>query len=101
MDPVRCFRCIGRSREPFRAVLNRRTGCDLGLEGPCGRPVPLTDQVHELMQLWRGGDQGKVNGCIDERGLQRNALFAQILQALSNHIASRSEVRSLQYRLFV
>ena len=83
-----------------------------------GRPVPLIDPVHKLMQLWRGGDQGKVNGYIDERGLQRNALFAQLLQALielaesgseersilealSNHIASRSEVRSLQYRLFV
>ena len=82
------------------------------------RAVPLIDPVHKLKQLWRGGDQGKVNGYIDERGLQRNALFAQILQdlielaeagseersileALSNHIASRSEVSSLQYRLFV
>jgi len=97
---------------------NRRTGRNLGVEGPGGRPVPLIDQVHKLMQLWRGGDQGKVNGYIDERGLQRNALFAQILQALieladagsdersilealSNHMASRSEVSSLQYRLFV
>ena len=97
---------------------NRRTGRNLGVEGPGGRPVPLIDQVHKLMQLWRGGEQGKVNGYIDERGLQRNALFAQILQALieladagseersilealSNHIASRSEVSSLQYRLFV
>ena len=35
------------------------------------------------MQLWRGGDQGKVNSYLDERGLQRNALFAQILQALT------------------
>jgi adenine-specific DNA methylase len=61
---------------------NRRTGRNLGLEGAGGRPVPLIDQVHKLMQLWRGGDQGKVNGYIDERGLQRNALFAQLLQAL-------------------
>lgn len=97
---------------------NRRMGRNLGIEGAGGRPVPLIDQVHKLMQLWRGGDQGKVNGYIDERGLQRNALFAQILQALielaeagseersilealSNHIASRSDVSSLQYRLFV
>ena len=97
---------------------NRRTGRNLGVEGPGRGPVPLIDQVHKLMQLWRGGDQGKVNSYIDERGLQRNALFAQILQALieladarseersilealSNHIASRSEVSSLQYRLFV
>ena len=97
---------------------HRRTGRNLGLQGAGGRPVPLIDQVHKLMQLWRGGDQGKVNSYLDERGLQRDALFAQILQALielaeagseersilealSNHIGSRSEVSSLQYRLFV
>ena len=97
---------------------NRRTGRNLGLQGAGGRPVPLIDQVHKLMQLWRGGDQGKVNSYLDERGLQRNALFAQILQALielaeagseersilealSNHVVSRGEVSFLQYRLFV
>ena len=95
---------------------NRRTGRNLGLEGSAGRPVPLIDQVHKLMHLWRGGDQGKVNNYLDERGLQRNALFAQILQALielaeagseersllealSNHLASRDTVSSLQPRL--
>ena len=89
---------------------NRRTGRNLGVEGPGGRPVPLIDQVHKLMQLWRGGDQGKVNSYIDERGLQRNALFVQILQALieladagsgersilealSNHVKNRERVR--------
>ena len=97
---------------------NRRTGRNLGLQDAGVRPAPLIDQVHKLMQLWRGGDQSKVNGYLDERGLQRNALFAQILQALielaeagseersvlealSNHIASRSEVSSLQYRFFI
>ena len=95
---------------------NRRTGRNLGLEGSAGRPLPLIDQVHKLMHLWRGGDQGKVNNYLDERGLQRNALFAQILQALielaevgseersllealSNHLASRDTVSSLQPKL--
>ena len=95
---------------------NRRTGRNLGLQGAGGRPVPLIDQVHKLMHLWRGGDQGKVNNYLDERGLPRNALFAQILQALielaeagseersilealSNHVASRDSVGSLQPRL--
>ena len=95
---------------------NRRTGRNLGLQGAGGRPVPLIDQVHKLMHLWRGGDQGKVNNYLDERGLQRNTLFAQILQALielaeagseersllealSNHVASRDSVGSLQPRL--
>ena len=74
---------------------NRRTGRNLGLEGPGGRPVPLIDQVHKLMQLWRGGDQGKVNSYIDERGLQRNAIFAQILQALIELAEAGSEERSI------
>ena len=74
---------------------NRRTGRNLGVEGPGGRPVPLIDQVHKLMQLWRGGDQGKVNSYIDERGLQRNALFAQILQALIELAEAGSEERSI------
>ena len=89
---------------------HRRTGRNLGLEGPGGRPAPLIDQMHKLMQLWRGGDQGKVDNYLDDRGLQRNGLFAQILQALielaeagseersilealSNHVKSRGEVR--------
>ena len=74
---------------------NRRTGRNLGVEGSGGRPVPLIDQVHKLMQLWRGGDQGKVNSYIDERGLQRNALFAQILQALIELAEAGSEERSI------
>ena len=74
---------------------NRRTGRNLGLQGAGGRPVPLIDQVHKLMQLWRGGDQGKVNSYIDERGLQRNALFAQILQALIELAEAGSEERSI------
>ena len=74
---------------------NRRTGRNLGLESPGGRPVPLIDQVHKLMQLWRGGDQAKVNSYIDERGLQRNALFAQLLQALIELAEAGSEERSI------
>ena len=74
---------------------NRRTGRNLGLQGAGGRPVPLIDQVHKLMQLWRGGDQGKVNNYLDERGLQRNALFAQILQALIELAEAGSEERSI------
>ena len=74
---------------------NRRTGRNLGLEGPGGRPAPLIDQVHKLMQLWRGGDQAKVDNYLDDRGLQRNALFAQILQALIELAEAGSEERSI------
>ena len=74
---------------------HRRTGRNLGLQDAGGRPAPLIDQAHKLMQLWRGGDQGKVNNYLDERGLQRNALFAQILQALIELAEAGSEERSI------
>ena len=94
---------------------NRRLGRSLGLEAQGGRPVPLIDQVHKLMQLWQAGDQVRVNEYLDSRGLQRNVLFHQILQALielsaagsderailealSNHAAAYGDVRAPRYR---
>ena len=90
---------------------HRRRGRSLGLEAPGGRPAPLIDQVHKLMHLWRAGDQVRVNEYLDSRGLQRNDLFHQLLQALielapvgsderailealSNHAAAHGEVRA-------
>ena len=92
---------------------SRRKGRNLGLQAPNGRPVPLIDQLHKLMHLWRAGDQVKVDDYLDTRGLQRNALFNQILQAiieladagsdersileaLSNHVAARGDVGTPQ-----
>ena len=74
---------------------HRRKGRNLGLEGQGGRPAPLIDQVHKLMHLWRAGDQVKVNDYLDTRGLPRNALFNQILQALIELADEGSEERSL------
>ena len=71
-----------------------------------GRPAPLIDQVHRLMLLWKLGDVVKVDDYLDARGLRKNALFLQLLQALielagegtdervilenlSNHVAGR------------
>ena len=89
---------------------SRRQGRNLGLDAPSGQPVPLIDQVHKLMHLWRAGDQVKVDDYLDTRGLQSNALFNQILQALieladagsdersilealSNHVAARGDIQ--------
>ena len=74
---------------------HRRQGRSLGLEAPGGRSAPLIDQVHKLMHLWRAGDQVKVNDYLDSRGLPRNALFNQLLQALIELAAVGSEERSL------
>ena len=71
-----------------------------------GRPAPLIDQVHRLMHLWKAWDVVKVDDYLDSRGLRKNALFLQLLQALieragegtdervileniSNHLAAR------------
>ena len=94
---------------------SRRLSRNLGLEGSGGRPVPLIDQVHRLMHLWRVGDQVRVDDYVDAWGLQRSAMFGQILQALielaasgseeraileaiSNHVASRGDVRAPRQR---
>ena len=74
---------------------NRRLGKNLGLEGPGGRPVALIDQVHKLMHLWRAGDQARVDEYLDSRGLQRNALFHQILQALIELAPANSDERAI------
>jgi putative DNA methylase len=85
----------------------------LGLEGIGGRPVPLIDRAHRLMQLWKAGDVTKVNAFLDQSGLAHDALFAQVIQALielankdrkgdeapilesiSNHLRSRAGVSS-------
>ncbi len=73
----------------------RRHGRHLGLRAPGGRSAPLIDQVHRLMHLWRAGDQVKVDDYLDTRGLQRNALFAQILQALIELADAGSDERSV------
>ncbi len=87
----------------------------MGLEAAGGRPVPLIDQVHRLMHLWKAGDVVKVDEFLDDKGLRRNALFHQLLQALiemaeassderallesiSNHIAARSGTDQLALR---
>lgn len=67
------------------------------------------------MHLWRAGDQVKVDDYLDTHGLQRNALFNQLLQALielaaagsderatlealSNHAAARDDVQAPRQR---
>jgi len=59
------------------------------------REIPLIDQVHRLMHLWKSGDVSRVNEYLDLRGLRRNPLFHQLLQALIELAPAGSEERSL------
>jgi len=67
----------------------------MGYEAAGGRPVPLIDQVHRLMLLWKAGEVGAVDEYLDSRGLRRSALFHQILQALIELAAAGSDERAL------
>jgi len=62
-------------------VWSARKHRNLGLETANGRPPPMVDQVHKLMQLWQAGDVNKVNDYLDARGQRKNPLFAQLVQA--------------------
>jgi len=73
---------------------NKRVRKSMGYDGD-GRPAPLIDQVHRLMHLWRAGDVVRVDEYLDARGLRRNALSNQLLQALIELAAAGSEERSL------
>ena len=55
---------------------------DDGLRRRAAAHAPLIDQVHRLMHLWKAGDVVKVDDYLDARGLRKNALFLQLLQAL-------------------
>jgi putative DNA methylase len=59
------------------------------------RPIPLIDQTHRLMHLWRAGDVTKVDEYLEMRGLRRNVLFHHLLQSLIELAPTGSEERSL------
>jgi len=73
----------------------QRTCKSLGYEAPGGRLVPLIDQIHRLMHLWKAGDVIKVDEYLEAKALRRNVLFHQLLQALIELAPAGSEKRSL------
>jgi hypothetical protein len=84
----------------------QRTRKGMGYDAPAGHPIPLIDQIHRLMHLWKAGDVVDVDEYLNLRGLRRNAMFLHVLQSLielapagngersllesiSNHVAAR------------
>ena len=59
------------------------------------REIPLIDQIHRLMLLWKSGELSKVNDYLDTRALLRNNTFHQVLQALIELSNAGSEERSI------
>jgi putative DNA methylase len=74
---------------------HQRDRRNLGYEAPGGKPVPLIDQAHRLMYLWRAGDKSKVDEYLKSRGLHHNVLFHQLLQSLIE-LSENSERATLE-----
>jgi hypothetical protein len=66
----------------------------LGMEGVGGRPVPMIDRVHRLMQLWKAGELTKVNAFLEQASLARDPLFDQLVQSRERR-ATRSPARRM------
>ncbi len=74
---------------------SQRHGKSMGYEAPGGRPIPLIDRVHRLMQLWKSGELSKVDEYLDQNGLRRQELFKRLLQSLIELSDRGSEERAL------
>ena len=73
----------------------RRRSRGLGEPSADGEPPALIDCVHRLMQLWKTGEQGRVDRYLADRGLWRHELFARVVQAIIELAAEGSEERSI------
>ncbi|MXW55613.1 MAG: DUF1156 domain-containing protein [Gemmatimonadales bacterium] len=74
---------------------NQRGGTRLGQPMPDGAPPPLIDCVHRVMQLWKTGEQARVNNYLSDRGLWKHELFASVVQAIIELAERGSEERAL------
>ena len=68
---------------------------DLGRPDSSGGAPALIDCIHKVMQLWRTGEQARVNTYLDERGLWKHDLFAAVVQAVLELAERGSEERQL------
>ena len=74
---------------------HRRRSRGLGEPSADGTPPPLIDRLHRLMQLWKTGEQRRVDDYLEARGLWRHELFARVVQALIELAEAGSDERSL------
>ena len=74
---------------------NQRRGQSLGEPDASGAPPALIDCLHKLMQLWKSGDQRKVDRYIEGRGLWNHELFARLAQAVLELADRGSEERQI------
>ena len=74
---------------------SRRRARDLGEPAPDGRPPSLIDCLHKLMQLWKSGEQSRVDAYLEARGLWRHEVFARVVQAVTELAERGTEERTM------
>ncbi len=72
----------------------QRKGKNLGIDIN-GHPAPMIDRIHQLMHLWRAGDEVKVNDYLDRNGLWNNTIFHHLLQAIIEMSKEGDEERAM------
>lgn len=55
----------------------------------------MIDMIHRVMNLWAAGDRAAMGSYLTEHGLQENALFNSVIQALIEMSPQGSHERSL------
>lgn len=71
-----------------------RTSDRIGYAHTSGR-ILMIDMIHRIMRLWDAGDREQINAYFHEHGLQENALFKAVVQALIETNPQGSSERSL------
>ena len=74
---------------------SQRRARDLGEPAPDGRPPPLIDCLHRLMQVWKSGEQSRVDAYLEARGLWRLELFTRVVQAVTELAERGTEERTM------
>ncbi len=74
---------------------DRRRSRGLGEPSASGAAPALIDCLHRLMQLWKTGEQSRVDGYLEARGLWNNPLFARVAQAVLELSDPGSEERAV------
>ena len=74
---------------------SQRHNSRLGQPTPDGAAPALIDCVHRIMQLWKTGEQARVNSYLSDRGLWKHELFASVVQAIIELAERGSEERAL------
>ena len=75
-----------------------RTSDRIGYAHTSGR-IPMIDMIHRIMRLWDAGEREQINAYFHEHGLQENALFKAVVQALIETSPQGASERSLMETL--